>query len=138
MLHPPGGHLRSRASGTLDAADLVVPPLAPDECQVALPRDGHRVLGMARDGEMAFTMPASRAAPVLAGFQTTHAMGQRDPVLLVLRVPPDMPEADQHRLAQVRSAAGRGGREPDAPWAPSPEPARRVSRTRQETGPVGS
>lgn len=100
-----GGHLRSQASGGLDCSDLIVQTLADDECQFVLPCNGDRVFGMAQDHEMAFTIPRSKAAAVLAGLVGTHRLGQRYPIPVFMRFDPDMPPAYKELLAHVRAGA---------------------------------
>jgi uncharacterized protein (DUF169 family) len=100
-----GGHLASLASGVLDCSDLIVQPLAADDCQVILPCNGDRVFGMAQDHEVAFTMPQSKAAEVLAGLGDTHKLGQRFPIPVYMKFRPEMPEAYKRLLSYVRTEA---------------------------------
>lgn len=65
-----------------------------DECQVILPCNGDRIFGQVENGEMAFTIPASKISMIIEKLQATHEGGIRYPVPEFLRYSGDYPDLD--------------------------------------------
>jgi uncharacterized protein (DUF169 family) len=86
-----GGAITSSFTGRLDCSDLVIRTLQTGEWQVILPCYGDRVFGHTEDHEMAFALPAARAAELVEGLQGTHAGGVRYPIPAYLRFQPAYP-----------------------------------------------
>jgi uncharacterized protein (DUF169 family) len=80
-----GGRIASSFSGRIDCADAVITTMKTDECQVILPCYGDRVFAQTEDGEMGFTLPASKIEMLLEGLEGTHQGGVRYPIPTFLR-----------------------------------------------------
>ncbi len=87
-----GGRLSSSFSGRIDCADAVITTMKTDECQVILPCYGDRVFAQTDDGEMGFTIPASKADWIIEGLEGTHQGGVRYPIPSFLRYTGQFPE----------------------------------------------
>jgi uncharacterized protein (DUF169 family) len=87
-----GGRISSSFSGRIDCADAVITTIKTDECQVILPCYGDRVFAQTDDGEMGFTIPASRVDMTVEGLEGTHQGGVRYPIPSFLRYTGQFPE----------------------------------------------
>jgi uncharacterized protein (DUF169 family) len=88
-----GGYLKSRFSGRLDCADMVIETFNTDECQVILPCYGDRIFGLTQDDEMAFSVPKSKVELVQEGLVGTHKGGIRYPIPSYLQFEGKFPES---------------------------------------------
>jgi uncharacterized protein (DUF169 family) len=87
-----GGRIESSFSGRIDCADAVITTMKTDECQVILPCYGDRVFAQTEDGEMGFTIPASKVDWILEGLEGTHQGGVRYPIPSFLRYTGQYPD----------------------------------------------
>lgn len=91
-LYSTGGRISSSFSGRIDCADAVITTMKTDECQVILPCYGDRVFAQTEDGEMGFTVPASKIDLILKGLEGTHEGGVRYPIPSFLRYTGQYPD----------------------------------------------
>lgn len=99
-----GGRLASSFSGRIDCADAVITSMKTDECQVILPCYGDRVFAQTEDGEMGFTIPASKVEMILQGLEGTHQGGVRYPIPSFLRYTGKYPD---HYMTMEKIWAGQ-------------------------------
>ena len=88
-----GGRVASSFSGRIDCADAVITTMKQDDCQVILPCYGDRIFAQTEDGEMGFTIPASRIDAIVAGLAGTHQGGVRYPIPTFLRYTAGFPDS---------------------------------------------
>lgn len=106
-----GGRISSSFSGRIDCADAVITTMKTDECQVILPCYGDRIFAQTEDGEMGFTIPASKIDWIIEGLEGTHKGGVRYPIPSFLRYTGQYPD---HYMTLEKIWAGD---EPDRPAA---------------------
>jgi uncharacterized protein (DUF169 family) len=82
----------------------VLQTLKTGEPKVVLPGNGDRVWAMVQDGEMAFTIPASRLDSAIRGLEATHQTGIRYPIPVDIRHEPLFP-------GQLKGAASRAAKQ---------------------------
>lgn len=95
-----GGALSASFTGRIDCADIVIRTMTEDDYQVILPCYGDRVFGQTEDGEMAFTVPFSKAGEFIAGLEGTHRGGIRYPIPTFVRYSGQFPPA-YDKLAEI-------------------------------------
>ena len=88
-----GGRVSSSFAGRIDCADAVITAMQRDECQVVLPCYGDRIFAQTEDGEMAFSIPATKIATLLEGLEGTHHGGVRYPIPSFLRYTAAFPDS---------------------------------------------
>ena len=86
-----GGALTSSFTGRIDCSDEIIRTMLTGDYQVILPCYGDRVFGHTEDWEMAFALPGTKMAELVAGLEGTHKGGIRYPIPSFLRFTPQYP-----------------------------------------------
>jgi uncharacterized protein (DUF169 family) len=87
-----GGAITSSFTGRIDCSDEIIRTIRQQDYQVVLPCYGDRVFGQTEDGEMAFTLPASKMQELVDGLAGTQKGGIRYPIPSYLRYTPQYPQ----------------------------------------------
>ncbi len=88
-----GGRVSSSFCGRIDCADAVITAMQTDECQVILPCYGDRIFAQTEDGEMGFSIPASKIGMIIKGLEGTHKGQVRYPIPSFLRYTGQYPDS---------------------------------------------
>lgn len=104
-----GGSLSSASSGGQGCAQYLSYPLISKECRFILPGNGDRILGMAGDDQMIFSMPKEKIHQTMEGLEESHMGGQRYPIPTYMLYEAKLPPSYQELTEKLLKKSGKGG-----------------------------
>ena len=103
-----GGTLSSASAGGQGCAQYLCHPLISKECRYILPGNGDRILGMAGDDQMIFSMPKEKINQTMEGLKESHIGGQRYPVPTYMLYEAKLPSSYQDLTEKLLKKTGKG------------------------------